>query len=143
MSCGAGPVVVLAPQLPIEFPVPVSVWAPVSVPVSTVAVGPAFAQATPSIKPTAGNCGTAIPTLGAAIDQLLPTAQLSEADMTKVTVLREQIQQLSANGKEGSARDVEELAMNLLGYNKLWLKCGLGTFNWMKQAGGAAAGLTQ
>jgi hypothetical protein len=69
---------------------------------------------------------------------LLPTAQLTAVDMTKVAVLRELIQELSGNGKEGSARDVEEAAMNLLGYNKLWLRCGFGTFNWINRAGNQA-----
>jgi hypothetical protein len=130
---GAGPVVILAPQLPIEFPVPVSV--PVSAPVSTVAVGTAVAQTTPSIKPTAGNCGTAIPALGAAIDELLPTAQLSDADRTSVIAIRQLIQVLGANGKVAAARDAEEVAMNTLGYKKVWLRCGTGSFTWATQDG--------
>lgn len=100
--------------------------------------GPAIAQTRPAIS-TQG-CGSAahIPALGAAIDELLPTARLSAADTTKVTVMRELIQQLAANGKEGSARDVEEAAMDLLGYTKLWLRCGVGTFNWINRAGNEA-----
>lgn len=74
-----------------------------------------------------------IPPLAAGIDELLPTARLSEADMTKVTELRQMIQVLSTAGKVGAARDVEEVAMNLLGYQKVWLRCGLGTFDWEKQ----------
>jgi hypothetical protein len=53
-------------------------------------------------------------------------------------VMRELIRELAANGKEGSARDVEEAAMNVLGYTKLWLRCGFGTFSWINQAGNEA-----
>ena len=103
-----------------------------------------LAQATaPAVAPAKG-CGTAIPRLAAAIDETLRTAQLSTADRTKVAVLRELIQELSRSGKEGSARDVEEVAMSLLGYTKLWLRCGVGTFNWInKQAEGAEADRVQ
>jgi hypothetical protein len=128
---GAGPVVILAPQLPIQIPVPVSV----SAPTSTVAAGTAFAQTTPSIKPTAGNCGDAIPALGAGIDQMLPTAQLSDADRTSVMVIRHLIDVLAANAKVASARDAEEVAMNTLSYKKVWLRCGAGTFTWATQDG--------
>jgi hypothetical protein len=72
-----------------------------------------------------------------------PTTRLSAADLTRVTVLRGLIQELSKNGKEASARDVEEVAMNLLGYDKLWLRCGFGTFNWINRAGGSEAGQAQ
>jgi len=101
------------------------------------------AQATaPAVAPGKG-CGPAIPRLAAAIDESLPEAQLSAVDLTKVTVMRELIQELSMNGKEGSARDVEEVAMGLLGYTKLWLRCGFGTFNWIKRPEGAEAGRAQ
>jgi hypothetical protein len=30
--------------------------------------------------------------------------------------------------------------MNLLGYKKLWLKCGYGTFTWINLAGNTATG---
>ena len=75
-----------------------------------------------------------IPALAAGIDQLLPTAQLSEADMSKVTELRQMIQVLATGGKLAAARDVEEVAMNVLGYQKVWLRCGVGTFDWEQQA---------
>jgi hypothetical protein len=70
-------------------------------------------------------------------------AQLSAADLTKVTVLRGLIQELSTKGKDASARDVEEVAMNILGYDKPWLRCGVGTFNWINRAGGSEAGQAQ
>lgn len=86
------------------------------------------------------HCGPAIPRLAAALDEMLPTARLSAADLTKVTVLRDLIQELAKNGKEGSARDVEEVAMGVLGYKKLWLRCGIGTFNWINQSQDAETG---
>src|ERR1019366_1555916 len=119
---GSGPVVILVPQAPVQVPVAVPVAVPVRVATGTSSV--VAAQARPSITP---QCGAAanIPALAAGIDELLPTAQLSEADMTKVTELRQMIQVLSADGKVPAARDVEEIAMNLLGYQKVWLRCGL------------------
>jgi hypothetical protein len=53
------------------------------------------------------------------------------------------IQELSKDGKEGSARDVEEVAMRILGYKKLWLRCGIGTFNWINQSQDAESGPAQ
>jgi hypothetical protein len=79
-----------------------------------------------------------IPALAAGIDQLLPTAQLSEADIAKVTELRQMIQDLSTSGKLDAARNVEEAAMYYLGYQKIWLKCGLGTFAWAQTPGNDA-----
>ena len=40
------------------------------------------------------------------------------------------IQLLATNGKVPAARDVEEVAMNILGYQKVWLRCGQGVFVW-------------
>lgn len=105
--------------------VPVQVKAPVS-----TAIGATVAQTTAPVVP---HCGPAIPRLAAALDELLPTAQLSPDDLTEVTVLRGLIEELALIGKEASARDVEEVAMNVLGYDKVWLRCGVGTFNWLKR----------
>jgi hypothetical protein len=101
----------------------------------------AQAQA-PAVAPGKG-CGPVIPRLAAAIDETLPTVRLSAADLAKVTMLRELIQELSKDGKEGAARDVEEVAMGVLGYKKLWLRCGIGTFNWINQSQDAEAGPAQ
>jgi hypothetical protein len=73
-----------------------------------------------------------IPPPAAAIDRLLPTAELADADRKRVMVLREQIRKLMAAGKERAAREPEERAMQILGYKKAWLRCGPGTFMWMK-----------
>jgi hypothetical protein len=90
----------------------------------------AFAAA-PAI--ACGPTGTdGIPPPAAAIDRLLPDAELAKADRERVVVLREQIRKLMAAGKERAARDREEQAMQILGYKKAWLRCGPGTFRWMK-----------
>jgi hypothetical protein len=73
-----------------------------------------------------------IPPPAAAIDRLLPEAELAAADRERVMVLREQIRKLMAAGKERAARKPEERAMQILGYKKAWLRCGPGTFMWMK-----------
>jgi hypothetical protein len=39
---------------------------------------------------------------------------------------------LAAAGKEEDARKAEEEAMRVLGFDKAWLKCGPGTFMWVK-----------
>jgi hypothetical protein len=122
------PVVIFAPQVPVQ--VPVYVPGPYASPrvVTGVSSVPAVRQQ-PVIMP---HCMTAadVPQLAAGIDQLLPTAKLSEADMTQVTELRQTIQLLATDGKVPAARDTEEIAMNILGYQKVWLRCGQGVFDW-------------
>jgi hypothetical protein len=73
-----------------------------------------------------------IPPVAAAIDRLLPKVKLPKAEVEKVKALRAQIAELMAAGKEEVAREAEEQAMHILGYTKLYLKCGPGTFSWMK-----------
>ncbi len=72
------------------------------------------------------------PPLAARIDDLLPQSSLSEADLEKVRALRAQVAQLAAAHKGAAARKAEEEAMRILGYRKVWLKCGEGSFAWMK-----------
>jgi hypothetical protein len=36
------------------------------------------------------------------------------------------------NRRMQEARAVEERAMKIIGYSKIWLHCGPGTFIWMK-----------
>jgi len=73
-----------------------------------------------------------IPAVGSAIDGLLKQTELRDADQRKVEDLEEQIKTLTAAGKEQDARQAEEEAMRVLGFTKKWLKCGAGTFMWMK-----------
>jgi hypothetical protein len=73
-----------------------------------------------------------IPPLGTAIDGLLKQTKLEEPERKKIEDLRDQIKALTAAGNEQDARKTEEDAMRLLGFEKAWLKCGPGTFMWMK-----------
>jgi hypothetical protein len=86
---------------------------------SAVTVGPALA--------------CKIPPLAAALDDLLPKAELPGPEIEKIKALRVQIGQLAAAGQSNEAREVEEQAMQILGYRKAWLRCGPGTFTWMKR----------
>ena len=69
-----------------------------------------------------------------AIDGLLKQTKLKETDRRKVEDLQKQMTALAAAGNEKDARKAEEDAMHLLGFEKAWLKCGPGTFMWMKAA---------
>jgi hypothetical protein len=73
-----------------------------------------------------------IPAAGAAIDGLLKQTSLSETDQKKVETLGEQVKTLAAAGKDEDARKAEEEAMRVLGFDKTWLRCGPGTFMWVK-----------
>jgi hypothetical protein len=138
-----GGIVVVTPGMPVQYPVAVPVPVTTVAPIATVATG-AIATATTAgaayaqAKPGAQGCGQNIPPLAATIDAVLPTAQLPAVDMTRVAVMRDLIQQLASSGKEASARDVEEVAMNILGYNKEWLRCGYGSFTWINVGGNTA-----
>lgn len=79
--------------------------------------------------------GSHIPPLAAGIDGLLAEAKLPAAEFKKVAALRTEIGKLAAAGNEQAAREAEEQAMNILGYGKVWLRCGSGTFVWMKLTG--------
>jgi hypothetical protein len=73
-----------------------------------------------------------IPPVAADIDELLPKAELPKAEIEKVKALRAQIAKLMAAGKEQLAREAEEQAMRILGYTKVYLRCGTGTFLWSR-----------
>jgi hypothetical protein len=73
-----------------------------------------------------------IPPLGTAIDGLLKQSKLEDSDRAKVEDLKKQVDTLKAAGNERDARKAEEDAMRLLGFEKAWLKCGPGTFMWVK-----------
>jgi hypothetical protein len=83
----------------------------------------------------AGKDAPNIPPVGVAIDGLLAETRLPAAEFKKVVALRTQIGTLAAAGNEQAAREAEEQAMNILGYGKVWLRCGSGTFVWMKLTG--------
>ena len=112
----------------------VVVAAPVDVPAVTVADRPAATVVGPRVVQQSPACGPSrIPSLAAALDQLMPTAQLAAADLEVVRALRIAIADLAAAGKYVPARAVEEQAMRMLGYGKLWLRCGDGSFTWTRQ----------
>ena len=73
-----------------------------------------------------------IPPLGTAIDGLLKQIKLADSDREKVEDLKKQVDAQKAAGNEEAARKAEEEAMRLLGFEKAWLKCGPGTFMWVK-----------
>jgi hypothetical protein len=73
-----------------------------------------------------------IPPIGADLDEKLFPKTLSEADREKVTALRGHIRVMAKADKLEAARKAEEEAMQILGYAKIWLRCGAGTFLWMK-----------
>ena len=95
----------------------------------------AFIAAPAAACGSAGKDASHLPPLAAGIDDLLPKAELSAADAEKVAALRAQIGKLAAAGKADAARKAEEQAMSILGYQKAWLRCGAGTFHWMKRPG--------
>lgn len=128
---GGGTVVIVTP--PVEVPVAV----PVGIPSRIGGGGMAYSgPARPQAAPQCSAAGTT-PELAAGIDQLLPTAQLSEADKAQVTDLRQTIGVLAADGKIAAARDTEEVAMKILGYRKVSLSCG--GFDWEQQVATTAA----
>jgi hypothetical protein len=75
-----------------------------------------------------------IPPLAEPLDYLLSRTELVPAEREKVAPLRAQIGKLAAAGQEDAAREVEEQAMRILGYAKLWPKCGPGIFMWAKMS---------
>jgi hypothetical protein len=92
----------------------------------------AFSALLAQVALACGGRNPRIPTLNVAIDELLPEAPLSKSDREKVTALREKAHRLQKAGDEKAAREIEEQAMRLLGYRKAWLRCGPGTFMWLK-----------
>ncbi|MFL6306599.1 MAG: hypothetical protein ACJ72H_23950 [Candidatus Sulfotelmatobacter sp.] len=91
-------------------------------------VGPASACEHPAGKKPA------IPTPGASIESALKRSKIAEVDVSRVRALQVQISALLSND-EVRARELEERAMNILGYEKAWLKCGQGTFGWSAKRG--------
>jgi hypothetical protein len=81
--------------------------------------------------PTDGRLAKSV-TAGAVLDATWDEAELDQASREKAKALRTQIKQLVATGKDKEALDAEEQVMNILGYKKIWLRCGPGTFAWMK-----------
>lgn len=85
----------------------------------------AVAAPTPSIA-----CGDT-PATGAAIDRLMATGDAQKAH-PDIDAVRARIAYLARSGEDAQARKLEEDAMRLLGFEKLWLRCGEGTFTWVR-----------
>jgi hypothetical protein len=73
-----------------------------------------------------------IPSLGVPLDDLLARTALPAVERARLADLRGEIARLADDGQMERAREIEEQAMRILGYRKLWLKCGAGTFAWTK-----------
>jgi hypothetical protein len=115
---------------PIEMP---------SIQISNDGPGAVAQDSGPAVTPVAidyaaQRCGS-IPRLAELLDQSLATAQLPASDLATVTAQRATIANLATANKIGSARGVEEQAMKILGYQKVWLRCGRGTFAWERVTG--------
>jgi hypothetical protein len=74
-----------------------------------------------------------IPSLAKPIDDLVKQVTLPAAELARVAELRSEIASLASAGKLEKARELEEQAMRILGYRKAWLKCGEGTFAWIRR----------
>jgi hypothetical protein len=72
------------------------------------------------------------PSLASRLDDLLARTTLSAVELARLAKLRSEIARLADGGQMKKAREIEEQAMRILGYRKLWLKCGDGTFAWAK-----------
>jgi hypothetical protein len=86
-------------------------------------------------------CGPAVdsnggpePPLAGALDKELSGAKLAGSDRDTLEALRAAIASLAAEDKVDAAREVEAQAMKILGYTKMWLNCGPGTFLWVKMS---------
>ena len=66
------------------------------------------------------------PALGAELDRLIKIA--GSAERSALLVQRAHLNELSTRPEE--ARIEEEAIMRSLGYEKVWLRCGAGSFMW-------------
>ena len=73
-----------------------------------------------------------LPPIAMGIDRSLPDAALPETDLARVKALRARIDEAVKAENDELARKLEEEAMAILGYRKMWIACGPGTFFWMK-----------
>jgi hypothetical protein len=70
------------------------------------------------------------PPPGQTVDRHLSVARLTASEFKRVGALRAEIVVLVSAGQIEQARAVEEEAMGALGFKKIWLRCGRGTFMW-------------
>src|SRR5262249_30886090 len=84
-------------------------------------------------------CGPAVkgaaaptPPIVAELDDHVAKAKLSEADLVKVKELRAKIETLVAAKDIVQAHKTQEEAMGILGYKKALMRCGPGSYSWIK-----------
>ena len=83
-------------------------------------------------------CGPAVkgaartPPIVAELDDHLTDAKLSDADLAKVKDLRAKVETLVAEKKIAQATKTQEEAMRIFGYKKAYMRCGPGSYAWMK-----------
>ena len=93
---------------------------------TTLIAAPAMACGSP------GTLKREVPPLAAALDELLPNANLTEAQLERVRVFRAEMERFAADNREAEARQIEEQAMLILGYTKAYPMCGRAAFWWLK-----------
>jgi len=72
-----------------------------------------------------------VPALGAEIDRMMAHGDIQKAHPDIIT-LRTRMTALAGSGDDDQARKLEEDAMRSLGFRKVWLRCGKGSFAWMR-----------
>jgi hypothetical protein len=88
---------------------------------------------TPSLACGVANKGLAsVPRPGAGIDAYLPESTLTPDERSKVKALRARVAKLAVAGRKEPGYAAEEEAMQIMGYTKMWMRCGPGTFTWIK-----------
>jgi hypothetical protein len=94
---------------------------------SAVLAGSAFACGPGSTSRAAYNP----PAAGSAIEFRLKDAKISPEDRAKVELYRDAIARLVKAKQDSEARDAEDKAMLILGFRKLYMACGTGSFMWV------------
>jgi hypothetical protein len=121
------------PVVEVPTPGPVEQSSSVSVPERVVTTERVVTERPVPVIPRAVDNGApacGMPALAAGIDALMPTSRLTATEFAMVKALRAAIADLAAAGNEAGARELEAQAMNVLGYKKVWLRCGQGAFTW-------------
>ena len=75
---------------------------------------------------------SAAPRIVAELDEHLANAKPSDEDLAKIKDLRAKIETLAAAKNLVQARNTQEEAMRILGYRKALLRCGPGSYSWIK-----------
>jgi len=68
----------------------------------------------------------------AELDERVAKAKLPDADLAKVKELRARIETLVAGKDIVQAHKTQEEAMGILGYKKALMRCGPGSYSWIK-----------